>query len=145
MVKHTGTRPRLKFTGGGRGLAVHAGSRLLADLADATGLTAALSEAMAGVNVRDRGHDRGRVLADAAVMIADGGERICDIAALAVLDDALAQIPVDPHHTEVTANRGDRQSRLRRSVEGVPGGVPRAQGPLLRRPQAQHRHRADHH
>ena len=83
MVKHTRTRPRLKFTGGGRGLAVHAGARLLADLADGTGLTAALSEAMDGTKQRDRGHDRGRVLADAAVMIADGGEAICDIAALA--------------------------------------------------------------
>ncbi len=83
MVKHTGTRPRLEFTGGGRGLAVHAGSRLLADLADATGLTAALSEAMAGIKSRARGHGRGRVLADAAVMIADGGETIGDIAALA--------------------------------------------------------------
>ena len=83
MVKHTGTRPRLKFTGGGRGLAVHAGARLLADLADRTGLTAALSEATAATKQRDRGHGRGRVLADAAVMIADGGEAICDIAALA--------------------------------------------------------------
>ncbi len=82
MVKHNGGRPRLRFTGGGRGLAVHAGARLLADLADNTGLTAALSEAMASTKVRDRGHDRGRVLADAAVMIADGGEAISDIAAL---------------------------------------------------------------
>ncbi len=78
----TGSRPRLRFTGGGRGLAVHAGTRLLADLADNTGLTAALSEVMASTKVRDRGHDRGRVLADAAVMIADGGEAISDIAAL---------------------------------------------------------------
>ena len=83
MVKHAGTRPRLKFTGGGRGLAVHAGARLLADLADSTGLTAALSEATAATKQRDRGHGRGRVLVDAAVMIADGGEAICDIAALA--------------------------------------------------------------
>ena len=73
MVKHTGTRPRLKFTGGGRGLAVHAGARLLCDLADRTGLTAALSEATAATKQRDRGHGRGRVLADAAVMIAGGG------------------------------------------------------------------------
>lgn len=83
MVKHIGTRPRLRFTGGGRGLAVHAGARLLVDLADATGLTAALSVAMAPTKVRRRGHGRGRVLADAAVMIADGGEAICDIAAMA--------------------------------------------------------------
>ena len=83
MVKHTSTRPRLGFTGGGRGLAVHAGARLLADLADGVGLTAALSEAVASTKVRDRGHDRGRVLVDAAVMVADGGEAICDIAAMA--------------------------------------------------------------
>ena len=83
MVKHTGTRPRFEFTGGGRGLAVHVGARLLADLADNAGLTAALSEAMDGTKVRQRGHDRGRVPADAAVMIADGGETICDIAAMA--------------------------------------------------------------
>ena len=83
MVKRTVPRPRVKFTGGGRGLAVHAGARLLADLADRVGLTAELCEAMAGVKVRDRGHGRGRVLADAAVMIADGGERVCDVAALA--------------------------------------------------------------
>ena len=82
MVKHNGSRPRLGFTGGGRGLAVHAGTRLLVDLADDTGLTAALSEAMASTKVRDRGHDRGRVLVDAAVMIADGGEAVSDIAAL---------------------------------------------------------------
>ena len=54
----------------------------MADLADKTGLTAALSEAMASTKVRDRGHDRGRVLVDAAVLIADGGEAISDIAAL---------------------------------------------------------------
>lgn len=69
MVRHVGTRPRLRFTGGGRGLAVHAGARLLADLADATGSTAALSVAMPLTKVRQRGHGRGRVLADATVMI----------------------------------------------------------------------------
>ena len=83
MVKHISTRPRLGFVGGGRGLAVHAGARLLADLADSVGLTAALSVAMAGSKQRSRGHDRGRVLVDAAVMVADGGEAIGDIAAMA--------------------------------------------------------------
>ena len=86
MVKRTDLRPRVKFTGGGRGLAVHAGARLLADLADRVGLTAALSEAMAGVKVRARGHGRGRVLADAAVWAAgaDPGFYVVDIAATLV-------------------------------------------------------------
>jgi len=47
-------------------------------LADRAGLTEALSDALAR-----RGwwpvHDRGRVLTDLAVMIADGGEAIADI------------------------------------------------------------------
>jgi hypothetical protein len=56
----------------------HVGAALLRMLADRAGLTGALSGALAR-----RGwwpvHDRGRVLVDLAVMIADGGEAICDI------------------------------------------------------------------
>jgi hypothetical protein len=82
MVKRNRRRPRLKITGGGRGLVNHAGARLLADLADAVGLTDALSTAMAATKQRLRGHDRGQVLVDLAVMIADGGETISDLAVL---------------------------------------------------------------
>jgi hypothetical protein len=60
----------------------HAGSRLLADVADGCGVPAALSEALAGLRVRRSGHDPGRVLTDVAVMIADGGEAISDLAVL---------------------------------------------------------------
>lgn len=70
------------MTGGGRGLVNHAGARLLADLAEGVGLTSALSVALAPTKQRRRGHDRGRVLADLAVMIADGGTRISDLAVL---------------------------------------------------------------
>jgi hypothetical protein len=76
------TRPRLVVTGDGRNVAGHAGSRLLCDLADALGLTAGLSAAMAPTKLRRRGHDRGRVLVDLAVMLADGGETISDLAVL---------------------------------------------------------------
>src|ERR671918_2826642 len=108
-------RPPLKVTTGGRGVVNHAGARLLADLGDATGLTDALSVAMAPTKQRRRGCDRGEVLADLAVMIADGGETISDLAVLrdqpglfgevashatswrtleAVDDDALARIKI---------------------------------------------------
>ena len=69
-------------TGDGQGVASHAGSRLLADLADAAGLPAAMSEALVGSRHRRSGHDPGRVLVDMAVMLADGGEAISDLAAL---------------------------------------------------------------
>lgn len=59
-------------------MVAHAGSVATRLLADRTGLTAELSEAMARRNFSP-GHDRGRVLADVAVMLADGGEAIADI------------------------------------------------------------------
>jgi hypothetical protein len=69
-------------TADGTGLVSHAGTRLLADLADVTTLTAELSEALAGVRGPRPRHDPGRVLVDLAVAIADGAEAISDIAVL---------------------------------------------------------------
>jgi hypothetical protein len=82
MVKRNRRRPRLKVTADGKGVVSHAGAVLLAELADALGLTAGLSAAMAPTKKRNRGHDRGAVLVDLAVMIADGGETISDLAVL---------------------------------------------------------------
>ena len=68
----------LRVTADGTGVVSHVGAALLRMLADRAGLTAALSAGL----VRHRRwpvHDRGRVLVDLAVMIADGGEAICDI------------------------------------------------------------------
>ncbi len=64
---------------GGHGVVSHAGSAVLRLLADRTGLTVAVSKAL-----RRRGfspvHDRGRVLVDTAVCIADGGRVLSDLA-----------------------------------------------------------------
>ena len=70
-------------TADGAGVVSHAGSRLLADLADATTLTGQLSAALEGVRGPRPRHDPGRVLVDLAVAIADGAEAISDIAVLA--------------------------------------------------------------
>jgi Transposase DDE domain group 1 len=70
-------------TADGAGVVSHAGSRLLADLADRTTLTAELSAALNGVRGPRPRHDPGRVLVDLAVAIADGAEAISDIAVLA--------------------------------------------------------------
>jgi len=72
----------ITVTADGRGVASHAGSRLLADLADAAGLPSAFSDALCGLRERRAGHDPGRVLVDVAVMLADGGEAISDLAVL---------------------------------------------------------------
>jgi hypothetical protein len=82
MVKRRRRRAALNVTGDGTGVANHAGARLLADLADAVGLTSAVSAAIAITKQRRRGHDRGEVLCDLAVAIADGSETISDLATL---------------------------------------------------------------
>jgi hypothetical protein len=65
------------------GVVSHAGSRLLADVADRTTLTAELSEAAAGLRKPRARHDPGRVLVDMAVAVADGARTISDVAVLA--------------------------------------------------------------
>ena len=96
MVKRRRRRPALKVTGDGTGVANHAGARLLADLADAVGLTSALSAAMAPTKQRRRGHDRGEVLVDLAVAIADGAETISDLATLRDQPDLFGTVASHP-------------------------------------------------
>ncbi len=74
----------------------HAGARLLADLADVTGLTSAFSEALAGLRQQQGGHDPGRIAADLAVMLADGGEAIADLAALRDQAGLFGPVASDP-------------------------------------------------
>lgn len=83
-------------TGGGRGVVGHAGARLLADLADATGLTSVFSQALSGVRQRQGGHDPGRIAVDLAVMMADGGETIADLAVLRDQGALFGPVASDP-------------------------------------------------
>lgn len=82
MVKRSGRYPSVKVTGDGRGIAGHAGARLLADLADRVDLSSWLSAAMAPTKATERGHDRGGVLVDLAVAVAGGAKTISDLKVL---------------------------------------------------------------
>jgi hypothetical protein len=66
----------------GTGIVSHAGTALLRELAERAGLRAEYAAAVDGLRRRGGGHDPGQVLVDLAVMLADGGEAIADIAAL---------------------------------------------------------------
>jgi len=67
----------------------------LADLADRTSLTAQLSGVFATRVAPQTTHDPGRVLVDVAVMLADGGECISDIATLADQADVFGTVASD--------------------------------------------------
>ena len=77
------SRTQPVITCDGTGVVSHAGTVLLAELADRIGLTAALSEATDSLRERRAGHHPGRVLVDVAVAIADGAVTISDVQALA--------------------------------------------------------------
>ncbi len=82
-MQATTTRPKITATADGEGVVSHAGSRLLADVADRTTLTGQLAEALAGLHKPRARHDPGRVLVDMAVAVADGATTISDVAVLA--------------------------------------------------------------
>lgn len=116
----------------GVGVVAHAGSVATRLLADRTGLTAELSKAMARRNFSP-GHDRGRVLADVAVMLADGGEAIADIDVLRHQVGVLGPVASPPTVwrtlKQVTQGRlkkiATARARVRRHVWAqLPDGVP---------------------
>ena len=81
-VMRDGRPVTVDVTADGAGLVSHAGSVLLAQVADRTGLTGALSLRLVLMKERRSGHDPGRVIRDLAVMLADGGECLSDLGGL---------------------------------------------------------------
>src|SRR4029078_12022093 len=102
-VKRTSSRPKLVVTADGRGVVGHAGARMLADLSDVTVLSAGVGEGRAALRRRDRGHDPGRVALDLAVMLADGGEAISDLAGLRNQPELVGSVASDPTAWRVLA------------------------------------------
>jgi hypothetical protein len=65
-------------------------------MANRTGLTESLSEALVGLRERRSGHDPGRVLSDLAVLLADGGRSISDLAVLRDQPTLFGPLPPRP-------------------------------------------------
>ena len=81
-VTRAGRQITVNVRADGDGLVSHAGSALLAQVADRIGLTRALSVAVGELGLRAGSHDRGRVIRDLAVMLADGGDCLADLRAV---------------------------------------------------------------
>ena len=80
-MQATNTGPRFEVVADGQGICSHVGAALLGELADRLGLTAELGR-RANTGLRRGAHDRGQVLRDLVVMLADGGDCVSDLAAL---------------------------------------------------------------
>jgi hypothetical protein len=76
----------------GKNLVSHAGAALLAELADRSGLTAAMSVAMEDCGISWHTHDPGVVLTHLAVAIADGADCLADMGALKEQQDLFGPV-----------------------------------------------------
>jgi len=81
-VQRDGRNFTVEVTADGEGLVSHAGSALIAQVADKSWLTRALSSTLSATRRRRGGHDPGRVVRDLAVMLADGGDCLADLRAV---------------------------------------------------------------
>jgi hypothetical protein len=131
-VKRTSWSAGLKVASDGTGVIAHVGSAGLRLLADRTGLTGALSAALTRRSFLPR-HDRGQVLTDVAVMLADGGEAIADIAVLRHQSSLLGSVASAPTVWRTLAELSPARlakidkarARVRRRVWSLlPQGVP---------------------
>ncbi len=94
-VMRDGRPVTVEVTSDGAGLVSHAGTALVAQVADKVGLTSALSLRLAGIKQRRRGHDPGRVIRDLAVMLVDGGECVSDLGAVREQDALFGAVASD--------------------------------------------------
>jgi hypothetical protein len=101
-------------TADGKGVAAHAGTRLLAEMADFVGLTSALRDALAPTVRRNRRHDPGRVLLDVALTLADGGDCLSDLSVLRDQPGLFGSVASTPTASRVVASvDADRLGAIR--------------------------------
>jgi hypothetical protein len=81
-VQATNWRPRFEVTCDGDGVVSHAGATLLAELAERLELNHALGWRAGHGQTRRHHHQAAAVLRDLAVMLADGGDCLSDLAVL---------------------------------------------------------------
>jgi hypothetical protein len=94
-VMRDGRPVTVEVTSDGAGLVSHAGTALIAQVADKVGLTSSLSTRLAGIKQRRRGHHPGRVIRDLAVMLVDGGECVSDLGAVRQQDALFGAVASD--------------------------------------------------
>jgi hypothetical protein len=111
-VQATNSPSSFEVTTDGTGVVGHAGAALLRELADRLGLTAALGWR----HPQGRRHPDAAVLRDLAVMLADGGDCLSDLAVLRdqpALFGQVASTPTAWRVVERTASDPDGLARLR--------------------------------
>jgi hypothetical protein len=109
-VQATNTRPRFEVVADGQGICSHVGAALLGELSDRLGLTVELGR-RANRGVRAGAYDRGQVLRDLVVMLADGGDCVSALASLRDQPELFGQVCSTPTAWRVLAEELPADSR----------------------------------
>lgn len=96
MKKSSGSYPRVRVEGGGRGVVAQAGAVLLVETVRKSGLDTAISAALAPWRKPRDVHDPGKVLLDVALAVALGGDCLADIGMLRAEPDVFGPVASDP-------------------------------------------------
>ncbi len=90
-MQATKSRPRFEVVADGEGICSHVGAALLSELSDRLGLTGELGR-RANLGRGGGARDRGQVLRDLVVMLADGGDCVSDLAGLRQQPDLFGEV-----------------------------------------------------
>lgn len=147
MSQHSSPYPRLSADATGTGVVSQAGLTLLLRTAEKTGLTEALSTALAPWRKVLAVHDPGKVVLDLAVAVAAGGEHLSDIAVLRAEPGVFGLVASDPTVSRTiaalaadapnvvsalrSARRTARESAWRSAGDQDPGHAISAANPLI--------------
>ncbi|MEU0823153.1 transposase, partial [Streptomyces mirabilis] len=96
MKKRSGSYPRVRVEGGGRGVVSQAGAVLLVETVRKSGLDTAISAAMAPWRKPRAVHDPGKVLLDVALAVALGGGCLADVSMLRAEPAVFGPVASDP-------------------------------------------------
>ena len=96
MKKSTSSYPLLGVEATGSGVVSQAGAVALARTAQATGLMAALSSALAPWRKRLASHDPGKIVCDLAISLAMGGDCLADVGLLRASPQVFGAVASDP-------------------------------------------------
>ncbi|GGR65589.1 IS1380 family transposase [Streptomyces aurantiogriseus] len=96
MKKSSGSYPRVRAEGGGRGVVAQAGSVLLVETVRKSGLDAAISAGLTPWRKPRAVHDPGKILLDVALAVALGGDCLADVGMLRAEPGVFGPVASDP-------------------------------------------------
>jgi len=124
LVKRERSVESVQVVADAEGLVSRAGTALVAGVADRSGLTAALSEALAGIRHRRSRHDPGRVVRDLALTLADGGDCLSDLRCLRDQESLFGEVASDATAWRaIAALEGTRLEQVRAARARARGQV----------------------